>query len=264
MDDQRVGAAYRRLRIRRHLRQADLAALAAVPRKVVMAVEAGRLENVTVGSLRSIARALDGRFEGTLLWRGDGLDRLMNRGHASLHEAVARWLRDVGGWVALPEISFARDGERGVIDILAWHPATRSLLVIELKTRLVDISSLMATMDVRRRVAWSIARGHGWEPATVSIWVVLAPARTNQRILAEHRTVLRTKFPADGRSIRRWLAAPGSPIAALSFLPQVRVRDLGQAMATPRRVRAPNGGLAEHGAASDRPPEPRVGVTFCA
>jgi hypothetical protein len=87
-----------------------------------------------------------------------------------------------------------------------------------LKTRLVDISDLMATMDVRRRVAWDIARDHGWEPTSVSVWVIVAPGRTNERILSEHRAVLRAKFPSDGRSIRRWIGHPTGSIAGLSFL----------------------------------------------
>ena len=49
-------------------------------------------------------------------------------------------------------------GERGVIDILAWHAATRTLLVIELKTEIVDINELMGTVDRKRRLAATVAR----------------------------------------------------------------------------------------------------------
>jgi hypothetical protein len=179
-----------------------------------------------------------------------------------MHEAVARWLREVGGWLALPEVSFSRSGERGVIDIVAWHAATRSLLVIELKTRLVNLSELMATMDVRQRVAWQIARERGWRPATVSIWVVVASSRSNERVLAEHRTVLRTKFPADGRAIRRWLARPAGEVACLSFLPLVRVADLGTDLTGPRRVRRPAMPMPERADSLRRRSAPRIGVTF--
>jgi hypothetical protein len=37
------------------------------------------------------------------------------------------------------------------IDILAFHPLTGSLLVIELKTEIVSIEDLLMTMDVRVR-----------------------------------------------------------------------------------------------------------------
>jgi hypothetical protein len=175
---------------------------------------------------------------------------------------MARWLREVAGWLALPEVSFARYGERGIIDIIAWHAASRTLLVIELKTRIVDVNELMATMDVRRRLAWEIARDQGWEPAAVGIWVVIAPNRTNARILADYATVLRAKFPADGRSMRRWLTRPSGEIAALSFMPQVRLGDPRRDVGSPRRVRrrSPLVGTADQ----DLPtrPEPRIGVTF--
>jgi hypothetical protein len=120
----------------------------------------------------------------------------------------------------------------------------------------------MASMDIRRRVAWRIAREHGWDPASVSVWVVVAPARTNARILADHSTVLRRKFPADGRSMRRWLSRPSEEIAALSFLPDVRAGNLGRDLATPRRVR-PAGARSPSLQKTPRQRRPpRVGVAF--
>ena len=148
-----------------------------------------------------------------------------------------RWLTSVGDWVLAPEVSFAYGRERGVIDALAWHAGSRSVLVIELKTRLADVNELMATMDVRRRHAVRIARDRGWDPDTVGVWVVLAPGRTNARVLADHSTVLRTKFPHDGRVRRGWLRKPSGSVAALSFMPQVHLGDLGRDATTPRRVR---------------------------
>ena len=262
MEDQRIGSALRALRLRRRLRQVDVAAAAGIPRGVVMRIEAGRLDDVSFGHVRRLARALDAGFEGLIRWRGADLDRLVNRGHALMREAMFRWLREKREWFALPEVSFARNGERGVIDVVAWHAASRILLVIELKTRIVDISDLMATMDVRRRVAWQIAEEHGWDPVAVGVWVVLAPGRSNARALADHTTVLRAKFPADGRSMRRWLAKPKSDIAGLSFMPEVRVADLRRDPTTPRRVRRPSRSVNRTHRPTSGHREPRVGVTF--
>lgn len=162
---------------------------------------------------------------------------------------------------ALP-VSFAYDGERGVIDMVAWHATSQTMLLIELMTRIVDVNDLMATMDVRRRMAMRIARDRGWEPLAIGIWVVVAPGRTNARVLAEHATTLRAKFPADGRVMRGWLARPTGPISALSFLPQVRLGDLGRDAATPRRVR--RSASSVDAALNGRPTRrsPRIGVTF--
>ena len=262
MDDQRIGASLRTLRLRRRLRQVDASLAAGIPRGVAILIEAGRLDNVRFGDIRRYAKALGARFDGSVLWQGANLDRMLNRGHARLHEAMAKWLTDLGGWLVLPEVSFAYSGERGVIDIVAWHPASRTLLVIELKTRIVDINDLMATMDVRRRMADRIARERGWEPRAIGLWVVVAPARTNARAVAEHATILRAKFPADGRVMRSWLAKPIGDVAALSFMPQVRLGDLGRDTTTPRRIRRAISSVDQR----TRPPSERgkrrIGVAF--
>ena len=175
--------------------------------------------------------ALDVRLDVTLRWHGGDLGRLLNARHAAMHEAVARSFAARAGWTAEPEVSFSVYGERGVIDVLAWHAQTRTLLVIELKTELVDVNDLMGTMDRRRRLAMVVARDRHWDARTIATWVVLADSRTNRRALAAHEAVLRSKFPADGRRVRGWLNCPAGPIDALSFLPSelngsVR-RDLG-------------------------------------
>ncbi len=150
------------MRIRRKLRQRDLSVAAGVPRGVVALIEHGRLDEVGFGQIRAVARALDARFEGLVRWQGGDLDRLTNRGHAQMHEAMARWFAELEGWQAVPEVSFNEFGERGVVDIMAWHASTGIALVIELKTAIVDINDLMSTMDKRRRLARKIANDLGW------------------------------------------------------------------------------------------------------
>ena len=63
-----------------------------------------------------------------------------------------------------PEVSFSIYGERGIIDILAWHPSRRMLLVIELKTEIVEVNEMLGTLDRRRRLAIDIARQAGLGP----------------------------------------------------------------------------------------------------
>ena len=262
MDDQRIGASLRALRLRRHLRQEDVSVTADIPRGVAIRIEAGRLDHVRFGDIRRYARALGARFDGSVLWQGSDLDRMLNRGHARLHEAMAKWLTELGGWLIMPEVSFAYRGERGVIDIIAWHAASRTLLVIELKTRIVDINDLMATMDIRGRMASRIAEERGWDPLATGLWVVVAPARTNTRALAEHATILRAKFPADGRVMRRWLTRPIGDVAALSFMPKVRLGDLGRDATTPRRIRRAVSSVDERAAPSYDRRKPRIGAAF--
>jgi hypothetical protein len=262
VDDQRVGASLRAIRTRRRLRQSDASAAAGIPRGVAILIEAGRLDRVRFGDIRRYAVSVGARFDGRVLWQGADLDRMLNHGHARMHEAMSRWLATIDGWLSIPEVSFAFGGERGVIDVIAWHAAARTLLIIELKTRIVDINELMATMDIRGRVARRIALDRGWDPLAIGLWVVVAPGRTNARALADHATVLRTKFWGDGRTMRRWLSSPRGNVAALSFMPQVRLGHLGRDVVTPRRVRRTRPSVEPGATGGRRGRQPRIGVTF--
>jgi hypothetical protein len=85
-----------------------------------------------------------------------------------------------------------------------------------------------------------IARERGWNPAATSVWLVMADGRTNRRALATHSTVLRAKYPVDGRTVRAWLNRPVGRIQALSFLPNdavVALRSGPGAVGRPSRVR---------------------------
>ena len=157
-------------------------------------------------------------------------------GHAALHDEVARALLTLPGWRFLPEVSFSIWGERGVIDILAWHEPTRSLLVIELKTELVDFNELLGTLDRKTRLARHIAAERGWtNPSSVSVWVVVVDTSTGRRRARDHAAMLRSALPDDGRTMRRWLKRPSGRVAALSFWPNMRP---GTGTSTTRPIRA--------------------------
>lgn len=219
MDDRAIGVALRTLRVRRGWRQVDLACRSGVRLHRVKAIEAGRLEAAGLAATRSLARALDADLALRLRWRGEELDRLLNRAHSALHEAFARDATTRPGWTAVPEVSFSIYGERGVIDVLLWHAEHRALAVVELKTSIVDVQELLGTLDRKRRLGGRVARERGWEPSVVGAWLVVADTRTNRRRVAAHAEVLRSALPRDGRTVRSWLRRPVGPLAALSFLP---------------------------------------------
>jgi transcriptional regulator with XRE-family HTH domain len=239
VDDQRIGATLRAIRIRKRWRQADLAARAGVSRWVVLRIERGRLGRIGLAKLRQVTAALDVRLDLLVRWQGGDLDRLINARHAAMHEAMARFFAAHDPWVAEPEVSFSIWGERGSVDILCWHAPTASLLVVELKTELVDVNDLLATLDRKRRLAAEIASSRGWRPSLVGSWVVMADSRTNRRAVAGHAGVLRAKLPVDGRSVAGWLRRPSGPLNALSFLPSVQGVNLRADPAPVRRVNPP-------------------------
>ncbi len=217
MDDVRLGNTLRVLRIRKHLRQSDVGRRAGVKRQVVGRIEAGAAGRYQLDVVRAIANVLGARFDGRLRYRGAELDRIVNAAHAGLHESVAAYLATLHGWVWLPEVTFSHYGERGVIDILAWHEETRSLLIIELKTELVDPQELVAVMHRRVRLGRDIAAREGWRPLTVNAWVIVRDSSTDRRRARRHGLLLKGAFPDDGRRARSWMTGPVGTLSALSF-----------------------------------------------
>jgi transcriptional regulator with XRE-family HTH domain len=218
MDDFRVGSAIRLVRQRRGWRQRDLEERSGVSQTVISRMERGHLGAQSLDDIRAVAGALDMRIDLVARWRAGDLDRLLNGGHSALHESVARMFRDkLPAWVLAPEVSFAIYAERGLIDILAWHPGRRALLVIELKTDLADMNELVGTFDRKRRLARQVALERGWDPVSVSAWLIVVDRRTNRRRVAAHEAMLRGALPDDGRTMAPWLRDPSRAVAGLSF-----------------------------------------------
>jgi transcriptional regulator with XRE-family HTH domain len=236
VDDATAGRSVRLVRIRLKLTQRQLAAAADVSQSTVSRIERGHLDSISLRALRAVTKRLDIRAQVVLRWRGGELDRLLARRHSAMHESLAQMFAALPEWEFAPEVTYSMWGERGTIDILAWHPRRRMLLVIEIKTELVDVQELVGRLDQKVRLAPQIARDRGWDAALVSAWVVFAPSRTTERRLQEHATMLRRVFPVDGRTIRRWLRDPSQKISALSFAPASQAGDGGRGQAPIKRV----------------------------
>jgi len=128
MDEQRVGRALRALRHRLSWRQLDVAVAAALTQDDVSRAERGRLPDMS--KLRRHAAALDAEVFVSIRWRGGEIDRLLDEGHAAIVGWVVTTLTGLG-WEVHPEVSYSVRGERGSIDVLAWHAETRILLVVD-------------------------------------------------------------------------------------------------------------------------------------
>ena len=68
----------------------------------------------------TVTQALGARLDLRVLWRGEGLERLLDRRHAALVDLVVRRLRRYG-WQVVVEASFSIYGERGSIDACRAH-----------------------------------------------------------------------------------------------------------------------------------------------
>ncbi len=240
MDARRLSSAIRAVRLRKGWRQADVARAARLSASSVSRAEGARITSLRLDAITRIAAALDIRIDVVPRWRGGELEQLLNSAHSAMQEQVSRILAHLPQWVFQPEVSFAIYGERGAIDILAFHPASGSLLVIELKTSLIDVGGLIAQVNRYTRLATRVATQHGWRATTVSCWVIVRDSSTNRRRAASATMALRTAFPDDGRRMRAWLHEPRGSVRAMSYL----LPSSGRVSTPARRVRVPQGSAA--------------------
>lgn len=237
MDDVQLGRRFRALRHRLGWRQSDVGAKAGVSQDTVSRIERGRLADVTVPRLRSVATSLGAELRIQLDFRGGELDRLMDEGHAALVGAVAVRLQALG-WEIRPEVSFAIFADRGSIDVMAWHAASRTLLVIEVKTELTSIEETLRTLDMKVRHAADVAGDRfGWRPLRVARLLVLPDTTTARAQTRRHDGVLRAAFPLRGSALRAWLREPRGSMAGLAFVPYARGTRGSRPGAVRRRIR---------------------------
>jgi transcriptional regulator with XRE-family HTH domain len=214
----RIGRAIRALRIHRRFRQVDLAAEVGCSRALIGRIEAGRGDRVTGRVMGRVAAALGARFVVRLDWNGEALDRLLDRDHAALVEVVTQSLQ-ASGWLAAPETTFSVAGERGSIDVLAFHASAAALLVVEVKSIVPDVQATLASLDRKVRLASRIARDRGWSPSTVSVLLVVGDTRTSRRRVEQHVATFAVRFPDRIAAVRRFIASPhGRQLRGLWFL----------------------------------------------
>jgi transcriptional regulator with XRE-family HTH domain len=161
MRDAEVARIARALRRRRGWRQEDVAVRAGIHRSTISLVEGGHFSRLTLAVIRRCFEPLQADLELTARWRGAELDRLLDEQHSWLQSSwkakLERW-----GWAVQAEASFNHYGERGRIDLLAWYGTQRVLLVVEIKTEIVDSQALLGALDVKLRVAPITCRELGW------------------------------------------------------------------------------------------------------
>jgi transcriptional regulator with XRE-family HTH domain len=219
VDGVTFGRGFKALRVRRRLTQADLANAAGVSRGAIARIESGAAERVTVGTLERVARPLGARVTCRLSWNGEGLDRLLDAAHAEIVEQIVRIHSDAG-WLVATEVSFNHFGERGSIDVLAFHQASRCLLVIEAKSVVPDVQATLVTLDRKARLGVDIARARGWHATSVGRLLVIRDERTARRRVTEHAATFGNAFPDRVARIRAWIRRPeaAQPLHGLWFL----------------------------------------------
>jgi transcriptional regulator with XRE-family HTH domain len=219
-----IGRICRDRRSELDLTQAVLSAALGISRSHYAAIEAGRA-NPSIALVDRIAEALGVRLElraaPLIVVAGpsvrDGV-------HARCSAYVQRRL-EAAGWKVLRDVEVSDGRLRGWIDLLAFDPRTRTLLVIEVKTSIDDLGRIERQLGWYRGAVATVIPA-SWKPTNVVSWLlVLATAEADEAI-GRHREAFERAFPVRAPRMRE-VAAGRAPSAG----------DRGVALIDPRSRR---------------------------
>jgi transcriptional regulator with XRE-family HTH domain len=239
-----VGDAVRNLRTTIGWSQRELGRRAGVSQSMVCVVERGSLPDLTFSTAAALVTAMGGRLVINVdaPYLGDR-ERQRDPAHAMLSAHVVGRLRRAG-WDVRSEVEVGGDRSRGWIDVLAFHPASGVVLVIEIKTEIRDVGQIERSLGWYEREAWAAARRIGWQPSRVIGCLLLLATEANDVRVASNRASIQAGFPLRARDL--------APIVAGEAAPREQGRAI--AMVDPRsRRRAWCGALGLDGRRSPAP-----------
>ena len=215
-----MGRLFRMVRIRAGWRQEDVAARSQLDRSSIARIEAGETERFHLGSIRRHAAALGFRLEIALTGRGGEASHLLDEEHAAIVEYIASVLIR-HRWSVEAEASYSEFGERGRIDILAHHAGSGELLVVEVKTELVDLQQLFGSLNVKARLARRIAADRFERVRSVSVVIAVADTVATRAAVTAHPTLF-GGYSLRGHAVAAWLERPRSGARLLWFVTAAR------------------------------------------
>lgn len=236
-DDIRLGVSIRLWRERSGRRQIDVAEGIGISRQSVSLLERGHVDHLSVHTARAIAAAVGIDLPFAMRGHGAQIDRLIDEEHSSLVNEIVLLLASQG-WEVMVEFSFNDFGDRGSVDVLAWHAGKRALLVIETKSRLANLQETCRSLDVKSRVVPRLAaRDRGWRPRVVGVVLVVPECTRERAAVARRQAVFDASFPARTTEIRRWIRRPDAPLRGLWFLRFANTSCVVRRRGTETRVR---------------------------
>jgi transcriptional regulator with XRE-family HTH domain len=224
--------------------QRELASRAGVSQALVSAIENGRLANLTFSTAARLLEAMGAALviDASRPFLGDR-ERQHEPIHARCATHVARRL-ERSGWQVAPEVEVGGDRSRGWIDLLAYHPGNRVLLVIEIKTEIRDLGAIERSLGWYERESWAAARRLGWHPRQVMGNLILLATDANDERIRDNKDALGYGFPLRARALSAVVAGHPTPVGrqrAMALIdPCSRRRDwLRPARIDGRRSQAP-------------------------
>jgi transcriptional regulator with XRE-family HTH domain len=224
--------------------QRTLAVRSGLSQGYISRVERDRCPDVSIDTIDRLLGAMGAR-----LTLGADTPFMVSAGqrdivHAKCSAYVVRRLRHAG-WQVSAEVEVGSDRSRGWIDVLAWHPGTGVLLVIEIKTELHDLGAIERSLGWYEREAWAAARRLGWRPRRVVGCLLLLMSDAVDRRILDNREAIAQRFPLRSGDLWEMVAAgaraPSGPLRGVALIdPRSRRQHwLRPARADGRRTAAP-------------------------
>lgn len=203
--------------------------------QTVSLLERGKADDSTLRTIKKVAAPLGITVGVVLRWKGPELDRLLDARHAGLVKAVVSRLGE--GWQVVVEYTFNRYGDRGSVDVLAWHASARALLLIEVKSELDSVEAVLRSMNTKSRVVPELlANDPGWHAKSIASILVLPDESTARPAVDRMSPVFDVSFPGRTVAIRRWLRKPAEHLRGVWFLADTRTRRVARNPGSAGRV----------------------------
>ena len=129
--------------------------------------------------------------------------------HARLVAYVARWLERVG-WHVATEVPIGHPIPKGWIDLLAYRPVDRALLIAELKGDLPDVGQVQRQVGFYARAAASVARPLGWRFEQLAVVVLALDSEAVAERVASNRSLIGHAFPGRVVDLEAWVRSAGA------------------------------------------------------
>ncbi|MGK2850428.1 MAG: helix-turn-helix domain-containing protein [Candidatus Limnocylindrales bacterium] len=189
--------------------QRELAGAVGVSRPFISAIEAGRADP-SLDLVQRIAAALGLEIDIASRPPVVAFPKPADQVHAWCSGHIDRRLR-AAGWETRREQEIVLARAHGWIDLLAFDPRTRTLVIVEIKTRIDDLGAIERQLGWYERDAALIAQRHGWRPRRIATWLLVLASEEAEAVLRDQREVLRLAFPARASDMRQVLAGVDGP-----------------------------------------------------
>lgn len=227
-----VAETVREARLNANWTQRELSRRSGVSQAHICRIEQGRAADLRVGALDRLFEALGVRY-----WLGTELPHVTRPQSDFVHGRCSAYVSRrlaASGWLVEREVEIGGDRSRGWIDILAIHPESGMLLVIEVKTEIHDLGAIERSLGWYRREAERAARRLGWQPRWIGSALLILQSRVNDDRSVASGGTFAAAFPGRAAALQTVIDG-GAQLDSRQFLAMVDPKSRRAAWLRPTR-----------------------------